>query len=79
MRAVFLAEPGRYREAEAAFKDATSRDPDTQSASAVLSLTLEKVGTSEESLEMLRSGIRMQPDDGVAQFHFAQALVKQGA
>ena len=78
MRGILLAELGRYEEAEAAFESAIFRDPDAKSASVGLSLTLEKTGRADESLEVLRERAERDPSDAVSQFFFAQALIKRG-
>lgn len=78
MRGILLAELGRYEEAEAAFESAIARDPDAKSASVGLSLTLEKTGRADESLEVLRERAERDPSDAVSQFFFAQALIKRG-
>ena len=76
MRGILLAELGRYDEAEAAFQVAA--DADVQSAAVGLSLTLQKTGRLDESLEVLRARVEEAPDDVIARFFFAQALIKQG-
>ena len=78
MRGILLAELGRYEEAEAAFESAIARDPDAKSASVGLSLTLEKTGRADESLEVLRERAERDPTDAVSRFFFAQALIKRG-
>ena len=78
MRGILLAELGRYEEAETAFVAAAEADADTQSAAVGLSLTLQKTGRMDESLEVLKQRVAASPDDAVAQFFYAQALVKQG-
>ena len=78
MRGILLAELGRYDEAEAAFVAAATADTDTQSAAVGLSLTLQKTGRMDESLEILKERVAASPDDAVAQFFYAQALIKQG-
>ena len=78
MRGILLAELGRYEEAEAAFESAISKDPDAKSASVGLSLTLEKTGRADESLEVLRERAERDPSDAVSRFFFAQALIKRG-
>lgn len=78
MRGILLAELGRYDEAEAAFEAAARADPDGQSAAVGLSLTLEKTGRIEESLDVLRERSERNPDDAVALFFYAQALIKRG-
>lgn len=78
MRGILLAELGRYEEAEAAFESAIVRDPDAKSASVGLSLTLEKTGRADESLEVLRERAESDPTDAVSRFFFAQALIKRG-
>ncbi len=78
MQGILLAELGRYEEAEAAFESAIANDPDAQSATVGLSLTLEKTGRADESLEVLRERAERNPSDAVARFFFAQALIKRG-
>ncbi len=78
MRGILLAELGRYDEAEAAFVAAADRDTDTQSAAVGLSLTLQKTGRMDESLAVLRDRVAASPEDAVAQFFYAQALIRQG-
>ena len=78
MRGILLAELGRYDEAEAAFVAAAAADTDTQSAAVGLSLTLQKTGRMDESLEILKQRVAASPDDAVARFFYAQALIKQG-
>ena len=78
MRGILLAELGRYDEAEAAFVAAAEADADTQSAAVGLSLTLQKTGRMAESVEILKQRVAASPDDAVAQFFYAQALIKQG-
>ncbi len=78
MRGILLAELGRYAEAETAFEAAVAADKDTQSAAVGLSLTLQKTGRMDESLEILRDRVSASPDDAVAQFFYAQALIKLG-
>ena len=78
MRGILLAELGRYDEAETAFAGAAEADSETQSAAVGLSLTLQKTGRMDESLEVLRQRVAARPDDAVAQFFYSQALIKQG-
>ena len=78
MRGILLAELGRYDEAEAAFVAAAEADTDTQSAAVGLSLTLQKTGRMDESLEILKQRVAASPDDAVARFFYSQALIKQG-
>lgn len=78
MRGILLAELGLYDEAEAMLQAAASSGSDTQSAAVGLSLTLQKTGRMEESIEVLRDRVDESPDDAVANFFFAQALIKQG-
>lgn len=78
MRGILLAELGRYDEAETAFWAAAKADTDTQSAAVGLSLTLQKTGRMDESLEILKQRVAASPDDAVARFFYAQALIKQG-
>lgn len=78
MRGILLAELGRYDEAEAAFVAAAEADSDTQSAAVGLSLTLQKTGRMDESIEILKDRVAASPDDAVAQFFYAQALIRQG-
>jgi len=78
MRGILLAELGRYEEAEAAFESAIARDPDAKSATVGLSLTLEKTGRADESLDVLRERAERDPTDAVSRFFFAQALIKRG-
>ena len=78
MRGILLAELGRYEEAEGAFESAIAEDPDAKSASVGLSLTLEKTGRADESLDVLRERAERDPTDAVSRFFFAQALIKRG-
>ena len=79
MRGILLAELGRHDEAERAFQEAVVGDPSSQSAAIGLSLTLEKSGRLEESLEVLRARSNSAPDDAIARFYLAKALVRRGA
>ena len=77
MRGILLAELGRYDEAEAAFLAAAEADSDAQSAALGLSLTLQKSGRIDESIDVLRERVGKSPADAVARLFCSQALVKQ--
>ena len=78
MRGILLAELGHYEEAEAVLQAAAESGFGTQSAAVGLSLTLQKTGRMDESIDILRARVEESPDDAVARFFFAQALIKQG-
>ena len=78
MRGILLAELGRYEEAEAVIQEALSSGPGGQSTAVALSLTLDKAGRAEESLQVLRERVDEDPQDMVAQFLLAQGLIKRG-
>ncbi|MFQ5968153.1 MAG: tetratricopeptide repeat protein [Acidimicrobiia bacterium] len=78
MHGILLAQLGFYEKAEAAFEQAAFLDPGEQAATLSLSLTLQRTGRVEESIDVLRDRVRNSPEDEVAAFFLGQALIRKG-
>ncbi len=78
MRGVLQAQLGFYDKAEAAFQRAADLEPDERSAVLGLSITLQRTGRAQDSIEVLRSRLGAAPSDAVTAYLLAQALVRKG-
>lgn len=76
LRGVIHAQLGSFDDAQADFERVARMEPQQPAAVAGLSLTLQQIGETEQSLAILREQSRRRPDDPLINLLFAQTLLR---
>lgn len=77
MRAAIRAQLGDFADAQADFEQAARLDPGQPGAAVGLSLTMQRTGRLEESIELLRAQVSQRPRDPAVNLLLAQALMRR--